>query len=201
MDEFRPDATRAGKRARRSGRRSLRSTAVPVCRRRCDSGRRRANRRHGLGASSRCTKSIKAYTNRTGGTLPGDAAMLAFGTDLFETLIQGDVRRLYDEARARQRTRRLDLVLTSMIPWICRKALGVCLRRGARKVPGHGRIHFVRNVLTNVPADPIVRRDGPLRILVVAAQPVGFGRLSIEQEVDGDPPRLPAADRRGLSRS
>ncbi len=49
---------------------------------------------------------IKAYTNRTGGSLPGDAGMLAFGTDLFESLIQGDVRRLYDEARARQRMRR-----------------------------------------------------------------------------------------------
>src|SRR6185503_1985571 len=44
-------------------------------------------------------------------------------------------------------------------------------------------IHFVRNVLTNVPADPITSCQGPLRILVASAQPVGFGRLSIEQEV------------------
>ena len=31
-------------------------------------------------------------------------------------------------------------------------------------------IHFVRNVLTNVPADPVVRRTGPLKILVATAR-------------------------------
>jgi hypothetical protein len=127
---------------------------------------------------------IKAYTNRAGGTLPGDAEMLAFGTDLFETLIHGDVRRLYDEARARQRTRRLDLVLTSMIPWISEKPWEFAYDAGRGTFLATEDLHFVRNVLTNVPADPIVRPDGPLRILVAAAQPVGFGRLSIEQEID-----------------
>jgi hypothetical protein len=29
----------------------------------------------------------------------------------------------------------------------------------------------------------IQKADGPLRILVASAQPVGFGRLSIDQEV------------------
>jgi hypothetical protein len=110
--------------------------------------------------------------------------MLAFGSDLFESLLQGDVRRLYDEARARQRTRRLDLVLTSMIPWISEKPWEFAYDAGRGTFLATEDLHFVRNVLTNVPADPIVRRDGPLRMLVVAAQPVGFGRLSIEQEVD-----------------
>jgi hypothetical protein len=59
---------------------------------------------------------IRAYTNREEGTLPTDKELMDFGTDLFETLFQGDVRRLYDEARSRQRGRKLDLVLTSMIP-------------------------------------------------------------------------------------
>jgi hypothetical protein len=59
---------------------------------------------------------IKAYTNREHGTLPNDDEMIAFGGQLFDTLFQGDVRRLYDEARTRQRSR-LDVVLTSMIPW------------------------------------------------------------------------------------
>jgi hypothetical protein len=126
---------------------------------------------------------IREYTNRTGGTLPGDAEMLAFGADLFESLIQGDVRRLYDEARARQRAGRLDLVLTSMIPWISEKPWEFAYDAARGTFLATEDLHFVRNVLTGVPADPVVMPDGPLRILVAAAQPVGFGRLSIEQEV------------------
>jgi hypothetical protein len=127
---------------------------------------------------------IREYTNRTGGTLPGDAEMLAFGADLFESLIQGDVRRLYDEARARQRSRRLDLVLTSMIPWISEKPWEFAYDAARGTFLATEDLHFVRNVLTGVPADPVVPSAGPLRILVAAAQPVGFGRLSVEQEVD-----------------
>ena len=40
---------------------------------------------------------IKAYTNREKGSLPSDEEMIEFGGKLFETLLQGDVRRLYDE--------------------------------------------------------------------------------------------------------
>jgi hypothetical protein len=125
---------------------------------------------------------IKAYTNREQGSLPDDEEMIAFGRQLFDTLFQGDVRRLYDEARTRQRNR-LDLVLTSMIPWIAEKPWEFAYDHGRRSFLATEEIHFVRNVLTNVPADPIMRCEGTLRILVVSAQPVGFGRLSIEQEV------------------
>ena len=125
---------------------------------------------------------IKAYTNREQGSLPKDEEMLAFGSQLFDTLFQGDVRRLYDEARTRQRNR-LDLVLTSMIPWIAEKPWEFAYDHGRQSFLATEEIHFVRNVLTNVPADPIAPCDGPLRILVVSAQPVGFGRLSIDQEV------------------
>lgn len=125
---------------------------------------------------------IKAYTNREQGTLPDDDEMIAFGGQLFDTLFQGDVRRLYDEARTRQRNR-LDLVLTSMIPWIAEKPWEFAYDHGRQSFLATEEIRFSRNVLTNVPADPIVRADGPLRILVVSAQPVGFGRLSIDQEL------------------
>ena len=127
---------------------------------------------------------IKAYTNREQGSLPSDEEMIRFGGKLFETLLQGDVRRLYDEARTRQQRRRLDLVLTSMIPWIAEKPWEFAYDSGRQTFLATEEIHFVRNVLTNVPADPILRSDGPLRILVASAQPVGFGRLSIEQEVE-----------------
>jgi hypothetical protein len=125
---------------------------------------------------------IKAYTNREQGSLPNDDEMIVFGGQLFDTLFQGDVRRLYDEARTRQKNR-LDLVLTSMIPWIAEKPWEFAYDHGRQSFLATEEIHFVRNVLTNVPADQISHSEGPLRILLVSAQPVGFGRLSIEQEV------------------
>jgi hypothetical protein len=127
---------------------------------------------------------ISAYTNREEGSLPSDEEMMEFGRQLFDTLFQGDVRRLYDEARSRQRGRKLDLVLTSMIPWIADKPWEFVYDKGRRTFLATEEIHFIRNVLTNVPADPIVKVDGPLRILVASAQPVGFGQLSIEQETE-----------------
>src|SRR5215213_2722970 len=125
---------------------------------------------------------IKAYTNRERGSLPNDEEMIAFGGQLFDTLFQGDVRRLYDEARTRQRGR-LDIVLTSMIPWIAEKPWEFAYDHGRKSFLATEETHFIRNVLTNVPADQIVHADGPLRILVVSAQPVGFGLLSIDQEL------------------
>jgi hypothetical protein len=137
-----------------------------------------------FGEIIRVHERIKAYTNREEGSLPTDDQMIDFGSKLFETLLQGDVRRLYDEARTRRQQRRLDLVLTSMIPWIAEKPWEFAYDGGRRSFLATEEIHFVRNVLTNVPADPVARAEGPLRILVASAQPVGFDRLSIEQEVE-----------------
>jgi len=125
---------------------------------------------------------IKDYTNRDSGSLPDEQAMIAFGSDLFETLFQGDVRRLYDEARSRQHGRKLDLVFTSMVPWIAEKPWEFAYDRARNSFLATEDIHFIRNVLTAIPADVIRPRPGPLRILVASAQPAGFGRLSIEQE-------------------
>jgi CHAT domain len=149
-----------------------------VMRLRADRGEERTR----FGQIIRVHERIKAYTNRQHGSLPNDDEMIAFGSQLFDTLFQGDVRRLYDEARTRQRNR-LDLVLTSMIPWIAEKPWEFAYDHGRQSFLATEEIHFIRNVLTNVPADPIARAEGPLRILVVSAQPVGFGRLSIEQEL------------------
>jgi hypothetical protein len=125
---------------------------------------------------------IKKYTNREEGQLPDDAEMKEFGSLLFEALFQGDVRRLYDEARSRQPNRRLDLVFTSMISWIAEKPWEFAYDSVRDSFLATGEIHLIRNVLTAVPANVIARQTGPLRILVASAQPVGFGRLSIEQE-------------------
>jgi hypothetical protein len=149
-----------------------------VMRLRADSGEERTR----FGQIIRVHERIKAYTNREHGSLPNDDEMIEFGSQLFDTMFQGDVRRLYDEARTRQHNR-LDLVLTSMIPWIAEKPWEFAYDRGRQSFLATEEIHFIRNVLTNVPADPIARSEGPLRILVVSAQPVGFGRLSVEQEL------------------
>lgn len=125
---------------------------------------------------------IKAYTNRESGTLPSDQQMIAFGEDLFESLSQGEVRRLYDEARSRQQGRKLDLVLTSMIPWIAEKPWEFAYDRTRNSFLATEEVHLIRNALAAVPAERIAPRRGPLRILVAAAQPVGFGRLSVAQE-------------------
>lgn len=125
---------------------------------------------------------LKQYTNRQRGSVPSAAKMIAFGSDLFETLFQGDVRRLYDEARSRQHGRKLDFVLTSMVPWIAEKPWEFAYDTSRRSFLATEDVHFVRNVLTAVPADSFPERTGPLRILVASAQPAGFGQLSIEQE-------------------
>ena len=125
---------------------------------------------------------IKDYTNKAQGDLPGTEAMMAFGSDLFDTLFQGEVRRLYDEARSRQRDQKLDIILTSMIPWIGEKPWEFAYDRVRESFLATEDVHFVRNVLTAIPADPLKDDGKPLRILVASAQPVGFGQLSIEEE-------------------
>ncbi len=127
---------------------------------------------------------IKTFTDEMRGTLPSDEEMVEFGGLLFDTLFQGDVKRLYDEARARQRTRKLDFVLTSQIAWIAEKPWEFCYDRARKSFLATEEIHFVRNVVTAVPADPITQCTGPLRILIASAQPVNFGVLSIEQEME-----------------
>lgn len=124
---------------------------------------------------------IKKYTNREEGSLPGDKDMIAFGEQLFDTLFQGDVRRLYDEARTRQ-GRKLDFIFTSMIPWIAEKPWEFAYDPGRKCFLATEEMRFTRNVLTSIPADQINPDSGPLRILVVSAQPVGYARLSISQE-------------------
>jgi hypothetical protein len=178
MDRFAPDAAAAKPKyvrvfASYAGAR----VTVPM---RVSSGKGEASTRFGsiIGVHER----IQNYTNRDSGSLPDDDEMIAFGSDLFETLFQGDVRRLYDEARARQNGRKLDFVFTSMVPWIAEKPWEFAYDRSRRSFLATEDVHFVRNVLTAIPADLIPPRDGPLRILVASAQPAGFGRLSITQE-------------------
>jgi hypothetical protein len=129
---------------------------------------------------------IKDYTDRQSGTLPSDSEMIHFGTLLFETLFPGEVKRLYDTARSLQlqRNRKLDLVFTSMVSWVAEKPWEFAYDPARKSFLATEEIHFVRNVLTAVPGDPLRPRSGPLRILVVSAQPVGLAQLSVEEETE-----------------
>jgi hypothetical protein len=127
---------------------------------------------------------IKKYTNLSSGTLPSDNEMVELGKDLFHALFQGDVRRLYDEARARQQNRKLDIIFTSMIPWIAEKPWEFAYDPTRKSFLATEEVHFVRNVLTAAPADEFPPRNGPLRILVASAQPVGSVPLSADEEAE-----------------
>ncbi|MDY6945021.1 MAG: CHAT domain-containing protein [Pseudomonadota bacterium] len=126
---------------------------------------------------------IKKYTSGEQGSLPADEDLIEFGGDLFETLFQGDVKRLYDEARSRNARRKLNVVFTSKVPWIAEKPWEFAYDKGRGTFLATEDTHFVRNALTAIPTDEIELGTGGLRMLVAAAQPVGFGELSIDQEV------------------
>ena len=127
---------------------------------------------------------LKSYVNgEMGCTLPEDPELVAFGTALFETLLPGRVRRLYDEARARSQGRRLDIIFTSMISWVADKPWEFAYDPLRKSFLATEDVQFVRNVLTAVPAQDLKVRSGALRILVVAAQPIGQAKLSVEGEI------------------
>src|SRR5262245_15150338 len=86
-------------------------------------------------------------------TLPRDRELVAYGTLLFETLLPGDVRRLYETARSGAGPARLDLVFTSMIPWIADKPWEFAFDPVRKAFLATDEIHFARNVLTAVPAE------------------------------------------------
>ncbi len=124
---------------------------------------------------------LKNYTNKNIGKMPAERDLQEFGEVLFETLFPGAVRRLYDTARSLQRSERLNVILTSTIPWVADKPWEFAYDPVRKTALATEELHFVRNVMTAVPAEIIDDRQR-LRILVASAQPVRLGQLSIEEE-------------------
>jgi hypothetical protein len=126
---------------------------------------------------------MKAYVDgKLGFDTPTDEDLIEYGKVLFHTLFPGEVRRLYDVARSRERSGHLNVIFTSMVPWIADKPWEFAFDPDRKTFLATQELHFVRNALTAVPAENIRPKGGPLRILVAVAQPIGTGRLSWEQE-------------------
>jgi hypothetical protein len=113
--------------------------------------------------------------------LPDEKGLITLGTDLFETLFPGRVRRLYDAARTAQPNGRLHLIFTSMISWIADLPWEFAYDPERKNFLATSEVNFTRNVDTAIPADRIGARD-KLRILVVVAQPLGLAHLSVDEE-------------------
>jgi hypothetical protein len=131
-------------------------------------------------------KGIRNYLNGDPGVtaLPHGDELLKLGSELFELLFPGDVRRLYDAARAAQGSRRLQVVFTSAVNEIAALPWEFVYDPSRRVYLAAEEVNFVRNVQTAIPADRIDPRPGPLRVLVVVAQPLNLARLSAEAETE-----------------
>lgn len=114
--------------------------------------------------------------------LPNEAGLIGLGKDIFETLFQGEVRRLYDAARTAQPNGRLNIIFTSMISWIADLPWEFAYDPERKNFLATSEVNFTRNVDTAIPADRIPSRDR-LRILVVVAQPLGLAHLSVDEEI------------------
>ncbi len=117
-----------------------------------------------------------------GRSLPQGAELRAFGRDLFETLLPGDVRRLYDVARSRHKRGALDVVFTSMLDWVADKPWELAFDPSRREFLATSSVNFVRNAHTAVPADSRALRRGRLRVLVVVSRPRGREPLDSRTE-------------------
>jgi CHAT domain len=117
-----------------------------------------------------------------GRELPEGSELRALGRDLFETLLPGDVRRLYDEARSRSKRGALGVVFTSMLDWVTDKPWELAFDPQRGEFLATSSVNFVRNAYTAVPADSRARRRGRLHILVVIARPRGYEPLDARVE-------------------
>ena len=129
-------------------------------------------------------RGMKNYLNGNPGApeLPHGDALVKLGIDLFETLLPGQVRRLYDAARTFQPGGRLNLVFTSMISWLADLPWEFAYDTERKNFLATSEVNFTRNVSTTIPAT-LLPESRKLRILVVVAQPLGLAHLSVDEEV------------------
>jgi hypothetical protein len=117
-----------------------------------------------------------------GRELPSGKELRDLGRDLFETLLPGDVRRLYDTARGRQEGRPLDVVFTSMLDWVADKPWELAFDPSRREFLATASVNLVRNAFSAVPAEAPGRGRGRLRLLAVVSRPRGASPLDSRTE-------------------
>jgi hypothetical protein len=145
----------------------------------CRGGAQGARWRRIIGAHER---TLAFLGGRPGARPLDDAGLRQLGDDLFEALLPGDVRRLYDTARSLQPAGVLHVALTSMVDWVADKPWELVRDPARREFLATSCVNLVRNVFTSVPADAPGRASRRLRVLVVSARPRGAAPLGVEQE-------------------
>lgn len=123
-------------------------------------------------------RTLASFAGR--GEPPGEAELRDAGALLFEALFTGDVLRLYDRARGERPL--LDLSLTSSLDWIADKPWELLRDPSRDAFLALDGVRVARRVFGLNPAPPSPRGRGPLRILVVAAQPLGTAPLAAALE-------------------
>lgn len=108
--------------------------------------------------------------------------LIKVGREIFNVLLPGPIRRLYDIARAEQPSGRVNLIFTSELGWVADLPYEFLYDPVRESFLATSELNFTRNVVTAVPADGCPLREPPLRILVVVAQPLGLAHLSVDQE-------------------
>ena len=143
---------------------------------------------------------LRACFDGDGRPLPPPEALERWGALLFETLLPGETRRLWDAARGAAGGGTTDVVFTSLLDWVADKPWELAYDPHRRAWLAATEATFTRNVVTAIPSEARRARKGPLSILVAAAQPAGFAALSWEAEAEAVRAGLAPLAERGLAR-
>lgn len=143
---------------------------------------------------------LRASFDGDGRPLPPPAALERWGALLFETLLPGETRRLWDAARGAAGGRATDVVFTSLLDWVADKPWELAFDPHRKAWLAATEAAFVRNVVTAVPCEARPPRRRPLAILVAVAQPAGLSALSWEEEAEAVRAGLAPLVEKGLAR-
>ena len=143
---------------------------------------------------------LRACFDGDGRPLPSAAALERWGAVLFETLLPGETRRLWDAARGAASGRATDVVFTSLLDWVADKPWELAFDPHRRAFLAATEANFTRNVVTAVPCEARRKRRGRLSILVAAAQPSALAPLSWEEEAEAVRAGLAPLVAKGLAR-
>jgi hypothetical protein len=128
--------------------------------------------------------SVSKFANAGTKDAPTEDQMKQMGKALFQQMFPPEVRLLYDQARYRERSRKLNVVFASMSPWVSNLPWEFAFDEMLDEYVSVTDVRFVRGVLTPVASDRIETRVGsPLRILLVTAQPRDQVKLEVTEEI------------------